>query len=127
MAANPARCWNAPVRQGVVDIAEASRFSSRMNDRDHSGAAAPSRLTAIAAATDLREGAEGVALILRTAFRDGPLLLRDLAKAVRMPLPVVGAVRRELELAGLLDRGQGVELSLAGQEFCRDVIGRAHV
>jgi predicted methyltransferase len=94
-----------------------------MTDRETTGAAAPSRLTAIAAATDLREGAEGVALILRTAFRDGPLLLRDLAKAVRMPLPVVGAVRRELELAGLLDRGHGVELSPAGEEFCRDVLG----
>jgi predicted methyltransferase len=106
-----------------MDFADASRSSSLMNDRDKNGATTPSRLSAIAAATDLREGAEGVALILRTAFRDGPLLLRDLAKAVRMPLPVVGAVRRELELAGLLDRGQGVELSPAGEEFCRDVLG----
>jgi predicted methyltransferase len=80
-------------------------------------------LATIAAATTLREGAEGVSLILRTAFRDGPLLLRDLAKQVRMPLPVVGAVRRELELAGLLDRGQGVELSEAGKAFCADVLG----
>ncbi|WP_223998727.1 bis-aminopropyl spermidine synthase family protein [Aureimonas sp. SA4125] len=90
---------------------------------DRSGAETPSRLAAIAAATDLREGAEGVALILRTAFRDGPLLLRDLAKAVRMPLPVVGAVRRELERTGLLDRGQGVELSVTGKAFCRDTLG----
>lgn len=81
------------------------------------------RLATIAAATELREGPEGVALILRTVFRDGPLLLRDLARAVRMPLPVVGAVRRELESAGLLDRGHGVELSEAGQAFCRTVLG----
>ena len=107
----------------MVDFADASRFSSTMNDDHRPGADAPSRLSTIATATDLREGAEGVSLILRTAFRDGPLLLRDLAKAVRMPLPVVGAVRRELELAGLLDRGQGVELSDAGKDFCRDVLG----
>ncbi|RYE76906.1 MAG: hypothetical protein EOO80_11980, partial [Oxalobacteraceae bacterium] len=80
-------------------------------------------LATIAASTSLREGAEGVALILRTAFRDGPLLLRDLARQVRMPLPVVGAVRRELELAGLLDRGQGVELSEAGKAFCTEILG----
>lgn len=80
-------------------------------------------LSTIAASTSLREGAEGVALILRTAFRDGPLLLRDLARQVRMPLPVVGAVRRELELAGLLDRGQGVELSDAGKAFCTEILG----
>lgn len=83
----------------------------------------PALLVAVAQATDLREGAEGVALILRAAFRDGPLLLRDLARIVRMPLPVVGAVRRELELAGLLDRGQGVELSEAGRAFCGDALG----
>ncbi|KQT57344.1 MULTISPECIES: bis-aminopropyl spermidine synthase family protein [unclassified Aureimonas] len=77
----------------------------------------------VAEATDLREGREGVALVLRTAFRAGALPLRDLAKLVRMPLPVLGAVRRELETRGLLDRGQGVELSEAGLAVCRDTLG----
>lgn len=80
-------------------------------------------LADVAGATDLREGREGVALVLRTAFREGALPLRDLAKLVRMPLPVLGAVRRELETRGLLDRGQGVELSEAGHAFCRDILG----
>ncbi|WP_162244653.1 bis-aminopropyl spermidine synthase family protein [Aureimonas sp. Leaf454] len=80
-------------------------------------------LAEIARATDLREGREGVALVMRTAFREGPLPLRDLARVVRMPLPVVGAVRRELEARDLLERGQGVALSPSGQRFCREELG----
>ncbi|KKN82945.1 hypothetical protein LCGC14_0304850, partial [marine sediment metagenome] len=54
-------------------------------------------LADVAKATSLREGREGVATILRIVANDGPLALRDLARLVRMPLPVVSAIRRELE------------------------------
>lgn len=75
-------------------------------------------LARIAEATSLREGPEGVAATLRAVFRSGPLPLRDLARVVRLPLPVAGAVRRELETAGLLERGGGVRLSAEGTRFC---------
>lgn len=111
-----------------MDFRPAAALYAGMNQRDASAsgqAEAPDLLAAIAAATDLREGREGVALVLRAVFRDGPLPLRDLARGVRMPLPVVGAVRRELETAGLLDRGGGAELSAAGRDFCRTALGLA--
>ncbi|MEO5375211.1 MAG: bis-aminopropyl spermidine synthase family protein [Alphaproteobacteria bacterium] len=80
-------------------------------------------LRQIAEATALREGPEGVAAVVRAVYRLGPLRLRDLAGAVRVPLPVVGAVRRELEKAGLLERGQGLRLSAEGRTFAETVLG----
>ncbi|WP_210318244.1 bis-aminopropyl spermidine synthase family protein [Aureimonas endophytica] len=83
-----------------------------------------STLTArIAEATALREGPEGVAQVLRIVFRDGPLPLRDLARQARLPLPVAGAVRRELENAALFERGGGVRLTEAGRAFCAETLG----
>lgn len=80
-------------------------------------------LADVAKATSLREGREGVATILRIVANDGPLALRDLARLVRMPLPVVSAIRRELETLKLLERGQGVALSAKGRAFARDELG----
>ncbi|WP_102961373.1 bis-aminopropyl spermidine synthase family protein [Mangrovicella endophytica] len=80
-------------------------------------------LARIAEATSLREGREGVAAILRAIHAEGPLPLNVLARLVRIPLPVVGAVRRELETAGLLVRGGGVALSSDGERFAADTLG----
>ena len=54
-----------------------------------------------ATATSLREGAEGVRSILAAAARGRNTPLKELAKQVHMPLPVVSAVRRELEKRGV--------------------------
>ncbi|KAB0681869.1 bis-aminopropyl spermidine synthase family protein [Aureimonas leprariae] len=87
---------------------------------------ADSRLLAVVAeATKLREGPEGVAALLRTVLRSGPMPLNELARAVRLPLPVATAVRRELESAGLLERGGGVRLSGAGRRFCETELALA--
>ncbi|MCP3055000.1 bis-aminopropyl spermidine synthase family protein [Aurantimonas marianensis] len=80
-------------------------------------------LADVAKATSLREGREGVATVLRIVASDGPLALRDLARLVRMPLPVVSAIRRELETLKLLERGQGVALSATGRLFAREQLG----
>ncbi|WP_206453500.1 bis-aminopropyl spermidine synthase family protein [Aurantimonas marina] len=82
-------------------------------------------LADVAKATELREGREGVATVLRIVANDGPLALRDLARLARMPLPVVSAIRRELETLRLLERGQGVALSDTGRTFARDSLGLA--
>lgn len=91
------------------------------------GAEPPDRnlLVRIAEATKLREGPEGVAAVLRAVFRAGPMPLNDLARTVRLPLPVATAVRRELESAGLLDRGGGVRVSEAGARFCETELALA--
>ncbi len=78
-------------------------------------------LSEVAAATSLREGEEGVRAILAAVGRAGNIPLRDLARRVRMPVPVVSAVRRELEKRGLLDRSAGLALSEQG----RDLVGIA--
>ncbi|MEC5383334.1 bis-aminopropyl spermidine synthase family protein [Aurantimonas sp. C2-6-R+9] len=80
-------------------------------------------LADVAKATSLREGREGIATVLRIVASYGPLALRDLARLVRMPLPVVSAIRRELETLKLLERGQGVALSATGRAFARDELG----
>ncbi|MEQ8966810.1 MAG: bis-aminopropyl spermidine synthase family protein [Azospirillaceae bacterium] len=80
-------------------------------------------LARIAEATSLREGREGVAAVLRAVAGHGPMPLRDVARAVRMPLPVVSAVRRELERAGLLARGQGLDLTAEGRRFAAEILG----
>lgn len=87
------------------------------------GAAPSDLLDRVARATALREGPEGVALVLRTLAARAPLPLRELAVLVRLPLPVVAAVRRELEKAGLLTRGRGVALSEAGRRWLAAELG----
>ncbi|MBB4001895.1 MAG: bis-aminopropyl spermidine synthase family protein [Aurantimonas endophytica] len=85
----------------------------------------PDVLADVAEATSLREGREGVAGIVRAVASEGPLALRDLARLVRMPLPVVSAVRRELETRGLFERGQGVGLTPTGRDFAAEKLGLA--
>jgi len=76
----------------------------------------------VAAATSLREGPEGVAAFLRAVYRIQPAALADVARAVRLPLPVASAVRRELEKRDLLTRNQGVALSVAGLRYAEDTL-----
>jgi hypothetical protein len=79
-------------------------------------------LAEVAEATKLREGPEGVAAFLRTVHRIQPAALADVARAVRLPLPVASAVRRELEKRDLLTRNQGVALSAAGLRYAESVL-----
>jgi len=83
----------------------------------------PSILQAVAEATRLREGPEGVAAILRAVYRAGSLRLQDAAREARLPMPVASAIRRELEKAGLLERKQGLALSPQGRTFVERELG----
>src|SRR5215216_596097 len=80
-------------------------------------------LQAVAEATRLREGAEGVGAVLRAIYRLGPARLHEVAREVRLPLPVATAVRRELERRGILERAHGVSLSPAGRSFVETELG----
>ena len=77
-------------------------------------------LSAIAGASKLREGREGVLTLLRAVHRLDGAPLREVARVARLPLPVASAVRRELEKAGLLTRDAGVKLSDHGRRFVTD-------
>ena len=76
----------------------------------------------IARATALREGAAGVALVLRTIYRTQRITLRDLSRQTRLPLPVLAAVRRELERTRLVDRQAGLVLTPSGRGFVEQTL-----
>lgn len=80
-------------------------------------------LAAVAEATKLREGPEGVGQFLRAVFHNQPVTLGEAARLVRLPLPVATAVRRELEKRGLLARGAGISLSAEGLAFAEQALG----
>ena len=77
----------------------------------------------LAAATRLHEGPEGVRKILRSIFRQGPVPIRDLARDLGIPVPVVAAVRGELEKRGLASRESGVHLTETGETLLRESSG----
>lgn len=81
------------------------------------------KLQQIAEATSLREGPEGVANLLRILHRSGPLDLKATSREARLPVPVLSAVRRELEKTGLLERRGGLALSESGRRFVAEVLG----
>ncbi|HMA32834.1 MAG TPA: bis-aminopropyl spermidine synthase family protein [Chloroflexia bacterium] len=78
------------------------------------GGAQGALLNDLAARTRLREGAAGIEAVLRTIHRHGGLTGKDLARQTRLPVPVVTAVRRELEKAGLVQPGPYIRLSPQG-------------
>jgi N4-bis(aminopropyl)spermidine synthase len=79
-------------------------------------------LESIAERAQLREGPAGVEEVLRAVYRAQhsagvePMTARALARVVRLPVPVVTAVRRELEKAGVLERGPHLRLTDAADQ-----------
>ena len=82
-------------------------------------------LLELAEAARLEEGPEGIRKILRAIFRMGPVPIRDLARYLGIPVPVVAAVRGELEKRGLATRDSGLALSETGIEALEDAAGIA--
>src|SRR5207245_57294 len=72
-------------------------------------------LARLAEQTYLQEGAEGVRTVVRAIAAITPATTQAIARACRLPVPVVAALRREMERAGLLRRGHGMELTEAGR------------
>lgn len=81
-----------------------------------------SLLALIARKTQIYEGKEGVRIILRTIYRYSPIGTKDVSKYTQIPIPVVSAVRRELESIGLLIRKNGMLLSEDGLRYVRSVL-----
>ena len=77
-------------------------------------------LERVARATSLREGAEGVAHVLKIVYSAGRITLKDLSRKSGLPVPVLAAVRGELEKAGILSRQAGLVLTEQGHRFVQD-------
>ena len=71
----------------------------------------------------LAEGAEGVRRILRTVFMAEQIPVRNVAQEVGLPVPVVAAVRGELEKRGILTRKGGVSLTGKGLSVVQSELG----
>ncbi|MBN1813241.1 MAG: bis-aminopropyl spermidine synthase family protein [Anaerolineae bacterium] len=74
-------------------------------------------LDRIAEATSLREGTAGVAQVLRIVYQEGKVTLRELSHRSGLPVPVLAAVRGELEKVHLLSRRGGLVLTEQGRRF----------
>jgi len=77
----------------------------------------------VALATSLREGPEGVERIFWTITKERHRTSKELALQVRLPIPVVAAVRREFEKRGLLLRQGGIRLSETGLRLAKALWG----
>ena len=77
-------------------------------------------LEQIAKATSLREGAEGVAQVLRIVYSAERITLKDLSRRSGLPVPVLAAVRGELEKAQVLGRRAGLVLTERGLRFVEE-------
>jgi hypothetical protein len=102
-----------------------SRFSNptRRNDESKPGTFENSTLAEIVKRARLPEGKEAARRILREIYRHGRIGTKDLAFATRLPVPVVAAVRRELEKIGLLTRRGGAVLTSKGEDYVKNVLG----
>ncbi len=76
----------------------------------------------VAQATALREGAAGVATVLRAIYSAQRITLRDLARQTHLPLPVLAAMRRELERTRILERQAGLVLTPHGKDFVEQTL-----
>jgi hypothetical protein len=65
----------------------------------------------VAEATSLEEGPPGVEALLRSVHKHQPVSPKDAAAELGLPIPIVSAIRRELEKHGWLVRKGGMVLS----------------
>ena len=71
--------------------------------------------------TNLSEGAEGVEKILRNINNVKGIPLHDLSRKVAIPVPVIAAVRKELEKTGILTRDSGLMLTESGKSLLNSI------
>jgi len=82
-------------------------------------------LNEVASGARLAEGSEGVRRILRAVFLAESIPIRNLAQSVGLPVPVVAAVRGELEKRHILTRRGGVALTDDGLAVVQEQLGFA--
>lgn len=83
----------------------------------------PAVLQKIANATKLKEGEEGIRRILREIYRNKRVGTKELAYLTQIPIPIVAAIRKELEREGLITREKGALLTHEGEKFAKEQLG----
>ena len=78
-------------------------------------------LSRIALKTNLSEGPEGIEKILRNINNIKGIPIHDLSKAVSIPVPVIAAIRKEMEKDGLLTRDSGMILTHLGESLLKSI------
>jgi predicted methyltransferase len=79
------------------------------------GAGFEGAVGAVAAAVGLAEGRAGVLDVLREIARAEPVPVREVSRAVGIPVPIVAAMCNELRGQGLVERAQPVRLTAWGR------------
>ncbi len=80
-------------------------------------------LNELSSKMQLKEGEEAVRRVLLEIYRKKKIGTKDLARAVRLPIPVTAAIRRELEKSNIISRKGGAVLTDVGREFVVEVLG----
>ncbi|MFW9923911.1 MAG: bis-aminopropyl spermidine synthase family protein [Candidatus Thorarchaeota archaeon] len=81
-------------------------------------------LEKIAIDSDLKEGKEAIKLILREIYRNGTIGTKQLARRLFIPVPIIAAVRKELEKEELLARNnRGAILTEKGINLVESSLG----
>ena len=84
-------------------------------------------LSEVASGARLAEGSEGVRRILRAVFLAESIPIRNLSQSVGLPVPVVAAVRGELEKRRILTRKGGVALTDDGLALVQAYMGSRYI
>ncbi|GFD80392.1 hypothetical protein KUL118_32540 [Tenacibaculum sp. KUL118] len=79
-------------------------------------------LEEVANRTRIYEGVEGVRTILRTIHTYSPIGAKDVSKHTNIPIPIISAVRRELERNNILNRKNGMILSDEGINYVHNIL-----
>ncbi len=80
-------------------------------------------LKMISERANLEEGEEGVRKILREVYRNRKIGTKELASLTQLPVPVIAAVRKELEKEKLLSRDGGAFLTKKGETYVEKKLG----
>lgn len=81
-------------------------------------------LADLAHSVKLREGVEGVSRSLWTLYRHEGISTHDWAWHVQIPVPVLAAMRRELEKRDIIKKGNRIFLTGAGKDWLSRLFGR---
>jgi predicted methyltransferase len=79
----------------------------------------------VAELTRLQEGSAGIEKIFLCVYQAGRISSHDLAEKTGLPIPVVAAIRREMEKIGFFERRQGIVLSEKGLKLATEQFGTA--
>ncbi len=80
-------------------------------------------LVKIAKNVKLREGSEGVKSFFRVVYQNQGISTKETAKQMRIPIPIVAAIKQEAIKEGLVEPGSTLRVTEKGNLFCKEDLG----